>query len=147
VYDAEELVLSSQETSLCQTLPADFKEKLFAFQQHVIGLHKQKNSYLLSQILNASETPVYFHLPSICTVFDAGAKSVMIQTFSYLKMHVTVMLAVADVTIHDSMTNELRKLVVIGMDQKGTGAPEKRGCWSWMHLRDINARNKSCNYW
>jgi hypothetical protein len=78
-------------TLLCQKLPADFEEKLFAFQQHVIGLKKKS---LLSQTENANETPVYFDMQSNYIVGDSGTKSVVINALGYEKMHVTVILVV-----------------------------------------------------
>jgi hypothetical protein len=80
-------------TSLCQRVPAGFEEKLVAFQRHVIGL-RQKHSYLLSQIGNADETPVYFDMPPNYTVDDTGAKSVAVKTSGHEKMRATVMLVV-----------------------------------------------------
>jgi hypothetical protein len=74
-------------------LPADSEEKLVAFQRHVTGLRK-KHSYLLSQIGNADEMPVYFDMPPSYTVDDSGAKSVAVKTSGHEKTHVTVILAV-----------------------------------------------------
>ena len=79
-------------TSLCQKLPADFKEKLVAFQRSVTRLQK-KNNCLLSQTGDANEIPVYSDMPSNYTV-DEEAKSVAIKTLGYEKMCVTVMLVV-----------------------------------------------------
>jgi len=78
-------------TSLCHKLPADFKEKLVAFQQSVTRLQK-KNNCLLSQIGDANEMPVYSDMPSNYNVEEA--KLVAIKTLGYEKMRVTVMLAV-----------------------------------------------------
>jgi hypothetical protein len=78
--------LSLHRSSLHQNLAADL-EKLVV----VTGL---QNSYLLSQIGNANEMPVYVVMPSSYTVDDTGAKSVAIKTSGYEKMHVTLMLAV-----------------------------------------------------
>jgi hypothetical protein len=60
-------------TSLCRRLPADFEEKLVAFQRHGIGL-RNKHTYPLSQIGNADETPVYFDMLPNYTVDDTGGK-------------------------------------------------------------------------
>jgi hypothetical protein len=79
-------------TSLYQKLPADFKEKLAAFQRSVTRLQK-KNNCLLSQIGDANEMPMYSDMPSNYTV-DEEAKSVAIKAMGYEKMHLTVMLAV-----------------------------------------------------
>jgi hypothetical protein len=70
-----------------------FEENLVAFQRHVIGLRK-KHSYLLSQIGNADETPMYFDMPPNYSVDDTGAKSVAVKTSSHENMHVTVTLTV-----------------------------------------------------
>jgi hypothetical protein len=74
----EEQVLSL----LCQKWPADFEEKLVAFIWCDWTL--KKNSYLLSQMGNA-EMPVYFDVPSNCTI-NGGAKCVVIKTLGYEKM-------------------------------------------------------------
>jgi hypothetical protein len=55
---------------------------------------RKENSYLLSQIGNANETQVYFGILSKYTVYDTGAKCVVIKTLGYEKMCVTVTLAV-----------------------------------------------------
>jgi hypothetical protein len=57
-------------------MPADIEEKLVEFQLHVI--EKKRTVTFLSQIGGASETPVYFDMPSIHAV-DDGAKSVVIH--------------------------------------------------------------------
>jgi hypothetical protein len=152
-------------TSLCHRWPADFEEKLVAFQQHVIGLRK-KHSYLLSQIGNADETPVYFDMPPNYTVDDTGAKSVAVKTSGHEKVRVTVMLAVlADgsklppyvilnrknmpkeqlprgITVRCRpkgwMTSDLMKDWLLVVWNRRPGALlRKWGCWSWMHLRDL----------
>jgi hypothetical protein len=78
-------------TTLCQKLPSHFEEKLLTFQKHAIGLRKA-NNYILSQIGNAGETPVYSDMSSNYTV-DTGVKSVLIKTSGNEKL-VTVMLTV-----------------------------------------------------
>jgi hypothetical protein len=60
--------------SYCQTL----RRKFLHF-TNVIGLQKA-NNYLLNQIGNTDETPVYFDMPSNYTIDDTGAKSVLIKT-------------------------------------------------------------------
>lgn len=62
-------------TSICQKLPADFEEKLVAYQRHVIALRKETD-FLLGQIGNADETPIWFDLPANYTVHDVGDKQV-----------------------------------------------------------------------
>jgi hypothetical protein len=51
----------------------------------VIGLQKA-NNYLLSQIGNADETPVYSDMPSNYTIDDEDVKSVLIKASSNEKM-------------------------------------------------------------
>lgn len=80
-------------TSLAQRLPSDFSEKLIKFQQYVIRLRKQY-SYLLGQMGNADQTPVYFDMPSSVTVNKKGAKSVIVKTTGNEKSRMTVMLCV-----------------------------------------------------
>jgi hypothetical protein len=67
-------------------LPANFEEKLAAFQQHVTGFQKS-HSYHLSRIRNADETPLYFDMLRNYTVDVTGTKS------GHEKTCVTVMLA------------------------------------------------------
>lgn len=80
-------------TSLCQKLPADFEEKLVAYQRYIIRLRTQ-NDYLLGQMGNADETPVYFDMPTNYTVDIVGTKTVSVKTTGNEKMRVTVMLTV-----------------------------------------------------
>lgn len=80
-------------TTLAQRLPRDFDEKLRAYQKYVINLRK-KNEYLMSQIGNADQTPVYFDMPSSVTVDVKGAKSVLVKSTGNEKSRITVMLAV-----------------------------------------------------
>ncbi|RMC15171.1 hypothetical protein DUI87_07353 [Hirundo rustica rustica] len=68
-------------------------EKVIAFQQYVIGLHKG-HDYLLSQMGSADETPVSFDEPSNNVIEEIGTKSVIIKTLGNEKMCITVMLAV-----------------------------------------------------
>lgn len=80
-------------TTLAQHLPDAYEEKLTEFQRYVIKLRKQ-HSYLMGQIGNADETPVYFDMPSNTTVDDKGAKSVLVRTTGNDKSRITVMLCV-----------------------------------------------------
>ena len=84
--------LSLHRTSLCHKLPADLKQKLVAFLQHVIG-HSDKNKYL-SQVGNADEVTACFGMPYSYTPDGTGAKCVVIPTSGYEMMCVTVMLLV-----------------------------------------------------
>lgn len=80
-------------TSLAQKMPADYEEKLLAYQKYVISLRK-RHEYLDAQIGNADQTPVYFDMPSNVTVNCKGEKSVHIKTTGNEKQRCTVMLAV-----------------------------------------------------
>ena len=80
-------------TTISQRLPSAYEEKLVSFQRHIIRLRK-KNSYLLSQIGNADQTPVYFEMPLDSTVSVKGSKSVTIRTGGNEKQRCTVMLCI-----------------------------------------------------
>ena len=80
-------------TSISQKLPADFEEKLVNFQKYVIGLRRAKD-YLLGQIGNTDQTPVFFDMPSNYTINEKGAKEVRLRTTGGEKMRMTVMLAI-----------------------------------------------------
>lgn len=62
-------------TTICQKLPGDFEEKLVNYQKFVISLRKEFN-FLLGQIGNADETPIWFDLPANYTVHEKGDKQV-----------------------------------------------------------------------
>ncbi|KAH7958507.1 hypothetical protein HPB49_002099 [Dermacentor silvarum] len=85
-------------TTMCQRLPEAYAEKLLNFQRYVIGLRKQHN-YLLSQIGNADQTPVYFEMPMKTTLEKKGSKSVSVLTGGNTKLRSIVMCALADGTI------------------------------------------------
>jgi hypothetical protein len=59
-------------------MPKDFDDKITAFHKFVIRLRKN-NSYLLSQIGNADQTPLYFNMPTNTTIVGKGEKSVIIR--------------------------------------------------------------------
>lgn len=80
-------------TTICQKLPEQYEDKLIAFQKHVINLRKQ-NRYLLSQIGNADQTPVWFDMPENTTVNVRGERSVQVKTTGSEKQRCTVMLAI-----------------------------------------------------
>lgn len=79
-------------TSITQKLPRDYEEKLLSFQRYVIGLRRERN-FLLSQIGNADETPIFFDMPSAQTVHTKGDRQVHIRTAGCEKARITVMLA------------------------------------------------------
>jgi hypothetical protein len=58
-------------TSLSQQMPKDFDDKIIAFHKFVIRL-KKNNSYLLSQIDNADQTPLYFDMLTNMTIKGKG---------------------------------------------------------------------------
>lgn len=80
-------------TSISQRLPSAYDEKLLSFQRHIIRLRKD-NAYLLSQIGNADQTPVYLEMPLDRTVSVKGSKSVTIRTGGNEKQRCTVMLCI-----------------------------------------------------
>jgi hypothetical protein len=53
--------------TIAQRLPEEYKEKLVSFQKYVLKLRKQ-HVYLLGQIGNADQTPVFFDMPESTTV-------------------------------------------------------------------------------
>jgi len=78
-------------TAVCQKLPPEFELQLMNFQKYIIELRKAEN-YLLAQIGNADETPVYLDMPMNYTVGKTGTRQVLLKTCCYDKMRVTVML-------------------------------------------------------
>jgi hypothetical protein len=52
------------------------------------------NTYILRQLWNTEEIPVYLHMPSNYTADQARAKSVVTQTFGNEKVRETVTLSV-----------------------------------------------------
>lgn len=82
-----------RKTTISQRLPEAYEENLVRFQRYVINLRKTY-SYLLGQIGNADQTPVYFEMPYDTTVNEAGAKTVQVRTAGAEKQRCTVMLAV-----------------------------------------------------
>lgn len=79
-------------TSICQKLPADYEQKLIAFQRHVIRLRTVRK-YLIGQIGNADETPIFLDMPSNYAVDVRGTKEVRLRTTGNEKTRVTAMLA------------------------------------------------------
>jgi hypothetical protein len=82
-----------RKTSICQRLPDAYADKVAQFQRHIIRL-REKNSYSLSQIGNADQTPVFFDMPLDVTVESKGQKSIPILTSGNEKQRCTVMLTV-----------------------------------------------------
>ncbi|KAL1421128.1 hypothetical protein MTO96_023435 [Rhipicephalus appendiculatus] len=73
-------------TSICQKLPEEFENKL------VNQLREQKN-YMMGQIGNANETPVWLDMPSSTTITQRGAKDVKLLSTGNEHSRFTVMLA------------------------------------------------------
>jgi hypothetical protein len=80
-------------TTLAKKLPTDYVEKLIAYQRHIINLC-QKHDYLLGQIGNADEIPVFFDMPANTTVDTKFSKSVLVKTTGHEKLRITMMLSV-----------------------------------------------------
>jgi hypothetical protein len=76
-----------------QRMPKYFDDKIIVFHKFVIRLRKN-NSYLLSQIHNTHQTPLYFNIPTNTTLKGKGKKSVIICTSGCEKQHCTVMLTI-----------------------------------------------------
>ncbi|KAL1444446.1 hypothetical protein MTO96_029867 [Rhipicephalus appendiculatus] len=79
-------------TSICQKLPEEFEDQLLNFQRFVNRLREQKN-YMMGQIGNADETPVWFDMPSSTTITQRGAKDVKLLPTGNEHSRFTVMLA------------------------------------------------------
>lgn len=79
-------------TSVMQKLPGDYEEKLISFQRYVIGLRRD-HDFLLGQIGNADETPIFFYMPSAQTIHQKGDRQVSLRTTGNEKARITVMLA------------------------------------------------------
>jgi hypothetical protein len=80
-------------TTLAKKLPTYYDEKLVAYQCHIIKL-RRKHDYLLGQMGNADETPMFFDMPANTTVDTKGSKSVLVKTTGHEKLRITVMLSV-----------------------------------------------------
>ena len=63
----------------CQKLPTDFEEKLVNFREHIIMLQKRGN-FLMGQIGNMDEMPIWLDMLRNYTVEQKGAKQVPIRT-------------------------------------------------------------------
>ncbi|KAH7931738.1 hypothetical protein HPB51_029766 [Rhipicephalus microplus] len=60
-------------TGICRKLPEEYEEKLQSLQRFLLIL-RHNNGYLLGQIGNADQTPLYFDMPGTTTVEEKGAK-------------------------------------------------------------------------
>lgn len=79
-------------TSMCQNLPADFKDKLERFQAFVKKAIED-DGIGNSHIINMDEVPLTFDIPMERSVAPKGDKSVTIKTTGHEKAHFTVVLA------------------------------------------------------
>lgn len=66
-------------TTVCQRLPDAYEEKLRSFHRYVADL-RTKTDFMLGQIGNADQTPVWFDMPSSRTVAEKGARQVRLLT-------------------------------------------------------------------
>lgn len=78
---------------MCQRLPLEYEDKLLSFQKYVIDMRKQRG-YLMSQIGNADQTPVWFGSPENCIVEMKGKKSVLVRTTGAERQRCTVVLCI-----------------------------------------------------
>jgi hypothetical protein len=67
-----------RKNSVSQWLPDAYEEKILCFQKYIINLRRQ-HSYIVSQIGNADQTPVYFEMPLNTTVHKKGDKNVTVR--------------------------------------------------------------------
>lgn len=79
-------------TTVCQTLPADFEEKLTLFRQYCKSKITQ---YHINpdQIVNMDEVPLTFDIPMNKTVAKEGSKTISIKTNSHEKSSFTCVLS------------------------------------------------------
>jgi hypothetical protein len=82
-----------KKTSVSQQLPDAYEEKILCFQKYIINLRWQ-NSYIVSQIGNVDQTPVYSEMPFETTVHKKGDKNVTVRTGGNEKQQCTVMLCI-----------------------------------------------------
>ncbi|KAM7311305.1 Pogo transposable element with KRAB domain [Ixodes scapularis] len=66
-------------TTVCQRLPDAYEEKRLEFHRYVAEL-RTKNGFMLDQIGNADQTPVWFDMPSRRTVSEKGERQVRLLT-------------------------------------------------------------------
>ena len=63
-------------TSVAQKLPGDFEQMHVACQAYVVAL-RQRSNFLLGQIGNTDETPIWFDMPSNTTVAERKARKAL----------------------------------------------------------------------
>ncbi|KAH8035093.1 hypothetical protein HPB51_004334 [Rhipicephalus microplus] len=79
------------EHAYAKSFAEEYDEKLHSFQRFVLNL-RRNNGYLLGQIGNADQTPLYFDMPGTTTVEKKGAKQVRVLASVHSKATVTAML-------------------------------------------------------
>jgi hypothetical protein len=84
--------LTIRRQTTAQRLQEAYKEKLVSFQKF-LKLRKQ-HKYLLGQIGNADQTPLFSDMPESTTVNSASEQMVQIRTMGAKKQRCTVMLAI-----------------------------------------------------
>jgi hypothetical protein len=84
-----------RKTSVSQWLPDAYEGKILCFQKYITNQRRQ-HSYIVSQIGNADQTPVYFEMPLDTTVHKKGDKNATIRTGRKEKQCCTVMCITAD---------------------------------------------------
>jgi hypothetical protein len=82
-----------RKTSVSQRLPDAYEEKILCFQKYIINLWQQ-HSYIVSQIGNADQTPVYFEMSRDTMVHKKGDKNVTVRTGGNEKQRCMVMLCI-----------------------------------------------------
>lgn len=78
-------------TTVAQKLPETYDEKRLEFQRYVEDLRRRRG-FLLGQIGNADQTPVWFDMPSRRTVAEKGERQVRLLTTGNEHNRFTVML-------------------------------------------------------
>lgn len=77
--------------SISQKMLDAYEEQSIAFQHHLINLRRSK-TFLLGQIGNVDQAPMYLDVPSSYNVNEKGARQVLVRTTGHEKTRVTVML-------------------------------------------------------
>jgi hypothetical protein len=80
-------------TTISQKLPEEYEEKLINFQKFVISRQK-KHGYLLTQIGNTEQTPIWFDMPESTTIEHVGERSVQVRMTGADKQRCSVILTI-----------------------------------------------------
>lgn len=81
-----------QWTTTCQKLPEPYDKKIMAFYKYFVSL-RGGNSYLIGQIGNADQTPVYFDMTNSTSITTTGNREVNLLSIGNEKLCFTVMLS------------------------------------------------------